>query len=244
MTVITIVSMIFIFIAFIVNENNAKDLLSGYNTMSEDERQNINIKSYIGYFKKFHISLGISIFTIGLILYYFINPDWSGIFIATYPVLAYVYFIWKGNKISKVNHKKNTWTSLISMSFMLAVFFSIAAMFFYSLRDNQITTGNNLIKIKGAYGVELKKSEILSVELVNNLPEISTKTNGFALYIVKKGKYKTKMGEHVKLFINSAQQPIIRIITKNKQKIYYSSKCISNKEIFDELKNEIKMIEH
>ena len=35
-TPILILSSIFIIIAFIVNENNAKYLLSGYNTMSEE----------------------------------------------------------------------------------------------------------------------------------------------------------------------------------------------------------------
>jgi hypothetical protein len=43
--------------------------------MSEQERQKFDIKSYIAYFKKFHIFLGISLFIIGSILYYFINPD-------------------------------------------------------------------------------------------------------------------------------------------------------------------------
>jgi hypothetical protein len=38
-------------IAFFVTENNDKSLLSGYNTMSEQERQKFDIKSYIAYFK-------------------------------------------------------------------------------------------------------------------------------------------------------------------------------------------------
>lgn len=99
-------SLVFIGIAFLVTENNAKYLLSGFNTMSEDERQKFDIKSYIAYFKNFHILLGISIFITGLILYYFISPDCSGIFIATYPILTYIYFIWKRDQFSKIKDKK------------------------------------------------------------------------------------------------------------------------------------------
>ncbi|WP_041252056.1 DUF3784 domain-containing protein [Flavobacterium indicum] len=69
---ITFLSLIFLGLAFLVTENNAKYLLSGYNTMSEEERQKFDIKSYIAYIKNFHIFLGISIFIIGSILYYFI----------------------------------------------------------------------------------------------------------------------------------------------------------------------------
>ena len=77
---ILILSAIFIAIAFFVNENNAKYLLSGYNTMSEVERQNFDIKSYIPYFRNFHIFLGVTLVIISLILLYFVNSDWSGIF--------------------------------------------------------------------------------------------------------------------------------------------------------------------
>lgn len=237
---ITLLSLIFIGIAFLVTENNAKYLLSGYNTMSEEERQKFDIKSYIAYFKNFHVFLGISIFIIGSILYYFINPDWSGIFMATYPILAYVYFIWKGNQFSKINDKKQKLKTIIAMSFMFVVFIAIVAMFFYSLQDNQIEINDNIVKIKGDYGMDLKTNEIKSIELVNELPEISIKTNGFALQTIKKGNFKTKNGENVKLFINSVEQPIIYITTNTNQKIYYSSKDKSNQKIFDQLKNEMK----
>ncbi len=237
---ITVLSLIFIGVGFIVTENNAKYLLSGYNTMSKEEREKFDIKSYIPYFRNFHIFLGISLFVIGSILFYFINSDWSGIFMGTYPILAYVYFIWKGNQFSKINDKKQNRKTIIAMSFMFIVFMAIVAMFFYSLQDNQIEINDNIVKIKGDYGMDLKTNEIKSIELVNELPEISIKTNGFALQTIKKGNFKTKNGENVKLLINSVKQPIIYITTNTNQKIYYSSKDNSNQKIFDQLKNEMK----
>jgi hypothetical protein len=39
--------------------------------------------------------------------------------------------------------------------------------------------------------MDLKTNEIKSIELVNELPEISIKTNGFA-YTIKKGNLKPK----------------------------------------------------
>ena len=92
---IIILSLLFIGIGFIVTENNAKYLLSGYNSMSENERKNIDIKSYIPYFRNFHVFLGISLFIIGAFLYYYVDSDWSGIFMGTYPFLAYIYFIFE-----------------------------------------------------------------------------------------------------------------------------------------------------
>ena len=52
---IIILSLIFIGISFLINQNNAKDLLSGYNTMSDVEKQNFDIATYVPYFKKFNL---------------------------------------------------------------------------------------------------------------------------------------------------------------------------------------------
>lgn len=235
----TFLSIIFIGIAFLVNVNNARYLLSGYNTMSDAEREKFDIKNYIPFFRNFHIFLGISLFTIGLIFYYFVSVDWSGIFMGTYPILAYVYFIWKGNKFSKeINNKQKTKT-IISMIFMFLIFFGITGMFYYSLQDNILEINTNSIEIKGDYGIEIPKNEIKSIELVNELPKISIKTNGFALENVKKGYFKTKDGEKVKLLINTINPPFIYIVTKENEKIYYSSKEISNQKIFNKIKKEI-----
>lgn len=60
--------MIFIGISFLINQNNAKDLLSGYNTMSDVEKQNFDIATYVLYFKKFNLFLGFSLFSFSIFI--------------------------------------------------------------------------------------------------------------------------------------------------------------------------------
>jgi hypothetical protein len=90
------------------------------------KRQKFDIKSYIAYFKN-STSLGISLFIIGSILYYFINPDWSGIFMGTYPILAYVYFIWKS--IFKINDRKQNRKNYNCFEFYVLCFIAISNVF-------------------------------------------------------------------------------------------------------------------
>ncbi|HLF51034.1 DUF3784 domain-containing protein [Flavobacterium sp.] len=236
---ILILSAIFFAIAFIVNENNAKYLLSGYNTMSEVERQNFDIKSYIPFFRNFHFFLGFSLLIISILLLYFVNSDWSGIFLGTYPILAYVYFIWKSNQFAKNKSKKQNITTYIAMSVMFLLFVVIIYEFKSGLKDNEIIVDNKKIEITGEYGTEINISDLKSIELLDKLPEISSKTNGFALETIKKGFFRTVNDEKVKLLINSKKTPIILLITNDNQKIYYSSKDKSNEEIYNEVKREI-----
>jgi hypothetical protein len=236
---ILILSAIFIAIAFFVNENNAKYLLSGYNTMSEVERQNFDIKSYIPYFRNFHIFLGVTLLIISLILLYFVNSDWSGIFLGTYPILAYVFFIWKSNQFTKNKSKKQKVTTYAAMSVMFLLFSVIIYEFKSSLKDNEILVDSKKIEITGDYGIEINISNLKSIELIKKLPEISSKTNGFALETIKKGYFRTENDEKVKLLINSKKTPIILLITNDNQKIYYSSKDKSNEEIYNEVKRKV-----
>ena len=89
---------VFIAIAYGVNEKNAKLLLAGYNIMSEQERKNFDLKSYLIYFKKFFINISIypTIFFIGL---YFITETEKALLLYSLSIiLPFPLLIYKGLK--------------------------------------------------------------------------------------------------------------------------------------------------
>ena len=47
------VSVLYISISYFINQDNAKYLLSGYNTMSEEKRKKFDIKNYLIFSKDF-----------------------------------------------------------------------------------------------------------------------------------------------------------------------------------------------
>ena len=76
-----------IFIVFVLglNKENAKYLLSGYNTMSKKERENFDIANYLILFKKFFLVLAASS-TIVFTTY------------SSYLIIMLIWFVFKGNK--------------------------------------------------------------------------------------------------------------------------------------------------
>lgn len=222
-------------LGFSITENNAKYLLSGYNTMSDENRKHFNLTAYLKYFKKFHLFLGLSLLFISVLLFYFVDVDWSMIFTGMYPMFAYTYFIWKGKRFTNMKDAQNKSTFIFALVVMIVTTIGIIAMFTYSLQDNVIEIKEDIIKINGDYGMELSITDIQSIELIDELPEITSKVNGFALETIEKGFFKTSDGDEVKLLINSQNKPIIFITTKTNEKIYYSSKEKSNQEIYNQL---------
>jgi heme/copper-type cytochrome/quinol oxidase subunit 2 len=95
---ILILGLSFIAVAFILKEENAKFLLSGYNTMKKQEREKFNIKAFIPFFKSFHIFLGISVMLLAFVIKFLVNDKASNFSLIAYPLLAYIYFFKKSDK--------------------------------------------------------------------------------------------------------------------------------------------------
>lgn len=228
-------SFLFVVIGYLVTENNAKYILAGYNTMSEEERKRINLKTYLAFFRRFHLFLGISTLTISLALYYLINEDVAGIFLALYPILAYIYFIARSansKKGVKSNHSK---AAIVVLIFVLIL---IGVLLPYGYSESELILHSDTLEINGIYGEKIKFKDVESVALLNQLPKIRYKSNGYALGSVSKGWFKTD-NEKVKLILNTNTGPYILITKTDGQKVYYAPKSGSTEEQFLALKNKL-----
>lgn len=223
-------SLLFIAIGFIVTENNAKYLLAGYNTMSDEEQKKVDLKTYITYFRKFHIFLGISFFAIGTLVTYFVDESVTSIFIVAYTIVAYIYFIATSAKYFST--KKNK----IGVYLLVLILIFIVGMFIRDFKETKLILNSNSIEFKGNYGETIPFETIKSIQLVNEKPKIIRRTNGFSAGTIKKGYYKTDKGEIVKLILNAENKPYILIIKSDGKKIYYSAKEESNEKLFEEIK--------
>jgi hypothetical protein len=100
---ISIFSLILIGIGYLITEKNAPYLLAGYNTMSKEEQDQVDLKPLLAFFKKFHINLGVSQAIIGFALYFFDYGNLLGVFIGTYSILRIHLFY---NKKCSLSTKK------------------------------------------------------------------------------------------------------------------------------------------
>lgn len=232
-------SLLFVIIGVIITKENAKYLLSGYNTMSDTEREKVDIVKYITLFKRFHIFLGVSLLVVGGLLYYIIDSITTVIFMTIYPLLAYTYFMWTARRYMPVSGTVYK-ASLITV-FLAAIL--VVFMFVKGLQENKLIFDNEKIELVGWYGETVKYSEVSTLELVNELPAIESKSNGFAIGSVRKGYFRTSQGEKIKLIINADKKPIIQIIKKDGSKIYYASGTLANEEIYKGITEKISELE-
>jgi hypothetical protein len=226
----------FLFIGMILTEHNAQYLLSGYNTLSAQEQKKVDIKSYVAAFRRFHILLAGSFLIIELVLIYFISDVAAGIFMGAYPIIAYLYFIISSRKyFSAISGKWH----IVCVVILVAILVFVSGLLYEGLRESKLIISNGTITLTGSYGEQLSASDIESVELVNQLPVIAAKSNGFGLGSIRKGYFRTSEGATVKLILNGNQSAYVLLTKSDHSKIYYSAKTVSNQHVFNDLKSRL-----
>ena len=93
--------MIFVIIAYTINEKNAKYLLSGYNTMSKEDQKKFDLKNYLIFFKKFFLNLSLYSFLIFLLFYVLYDGITASLILCVSIFIPMPYMIYKGNKFKK-----------------------------------------------------------------------------------------------------------------------------------------------
>ena len=95
---VLIADIIFISTALGLNKENAKYLLSGYNSMSKKERENFDIVNYLTLLKKFFLILAGSSTIVFTLLINLLNAKIAVISYSSYLIIMLIWFIFKGNK--------------------------------------------------------------------------------------------------------------------------------------------------
>jgi len=125
---ICILSFVFIGVGCLITEKNAPYLLKGYNTMSKEKQEQVDLKGLLRFSKRFHINLGVSQAIIGFTLYYLGYDEGLNLFLSTYSIVAYIYFIWKSAPFQKQQQIRSVYIGIAVLSIcllgILSTFFS------------------------------------------------------------------------------------------------------------------------
>ena len=206
-------------VPFIITQKNARYLLSGYNTMSEKERAQVDIQGLLRFMRKRFFLLALSMVVLGILIRYFFGIAPATIFIPLYLLAGVVIFSFQSRRYySGSTNKQSRWTALV-----LAVpFLIIACVLYFGLGEDRIVIESDMLRVEGLYSEDISFDEITGVDLVDRLPPISYRSNGISLGEVHKGFYKTKSGDEVKLLINCTSDTLLRITRRSGVPIYYS----------------------
>lgn len=232
--------LLFLVIGFIITPGNAKNILNGYKELSEEEREKVDIVAFLRFHKRFHIVFSSLFLLLGLLALYFKSDLAASLVLGIVPLAAYFYYILKSKDYFKnvKSSKAALWVSLILLSITT---FMVLFLMIYGNKENQWVIEGEQLRISGMYGETISIENIEKIKLVDSLPKIKMKSNGFAVGDIRKGYFKLDNGKKVKLLWDRKAKPILCILKKDSTEIYYTSPQQDTESLFYHLETFVKL---
>ena len=222
-------SLFYILIGRILTIQNAPYLLSGYNTLPADEQKKVDLAAYVPFWRRFHLWLGLGHFILGSLLYHLWSEDAAGVFLGICPLLAYLWFMGRSRRFMAGVQESQM---RIARYVLIACTVLVAGLMFVGHGSIPFEVQVDALRIGGIYGETLSRSSISSVQLVDTLPPIKWKTNGFATGSAQKGYFRTRDGRTIKLMLYRGNAPYLLVTRSDGRQIYYACESHNNRMLW------------
>jgi hypothetical protein len=230
----------FILIGILIYFFKCYFLISGYNTMSKERKEKVNVKALGKLMGYYCFANGIVLILSGILYALSLEKSiaLSGIFFA----ISTIYLLTKaqtydGNifdengKIRKGAGKQLTIPAIITGVVLVAV----AVLAFFSIQPTRVTFLDDGLQIHGMYGEVYNWKSIDNVELRDNLININWRSNGSAIGSYLKGYFVTSEVGEVKLFVDTKIPSYIYLSIDGKTIIFNLENSQKTKEVYDEI---------
>ncbi len=213
-----VIAAILILLAFFVKGNPDLIIKSG---MSREEKEKADLQGLGRLWFRGLISLGIILCAASLALSFLNLQTLSAIFLIFGLLLGLlVLTIMSGKHMPSSMQRKLHWSTGI----LAASIAGIAAFMAVSSGEPKVEFGEETITFTGLYGQQIRYDDISDLMIMDTLPAITLRTNGFALGNILKGHFSTNNSETYILLVNTDHSPYLFIGLNDGKKIYFNSK--------------------
>jgi hypothetical protein len=192
-------------------------LIAGYNTMSDEEKANVDIKGLSSFICFSCVMMGIAPLLFYYICLWLGHADWAGMSLLL-PVLYIPYLIVHANTYDHNKQRKHKVLYGISLLTVCLV----AIIMLNGLRPTNVKYENGNISFTGMYGITKPINEITSISMADTLPEIALRINGLSVGGINKGRFKLRDGSSCNLFLSSSKPPYIVFTDFSGKNIYFN----------------------
>ena len=219
-------------IAYLFKVKKDFSFLNGYANRPDEEKQYLEESGYLDATGNL-ITQSFWIFLITFIGGFFSIPYVFAIGMAIFILHLMIGLVWIQRYEVPHKRKKMLWITGFLAAGTIIFIIVITGVGFV---DNEIHVDRDTFEITGMYGVEWKLEDIERVELLDELPEILMRTNGFSMSGIRKGKFQLEepYGNGL-LFINREEGPYVAVFTDDEYLIMNRKDEGNTREIYTKL---------
>ena len=196
------------------------ELLSPTGIMSENEKENVDLKSAGKASCIILVTTGIVSFALNWILCATGHVE-AGISVMTLSIPAGVIILLFLMK--KYDRNPTGWKYSLAIGFIAVFFVVTGAMMLIWTKPEAINIDNGSVCITGDYATEVRLNDIRMIELLDSLPEITARTNGIGQGNINKGHFRLEGVGACRLYVNLKYSPFIHIVTAEGEHIFFNT---------------------
>ncbi|MEK4700710.1 DUF3784 domain-containing protein [Solibacillus sp. FSL R7-0668] len=231
---------LFIFLGFAIQRLKWHFLISGYNTMTKEQKENVDVEGLAKLMGNYLYALAILFIVVGLVDYLeysnLILPLLSLILVFTIIVVVkaqkFDHNLFDDNGKWKPGASKNLKRQGMIIVITLII---VAVILYFSLQPTGVAVTENEVEIAGMYGDTYEFASMEQVTLLEALPEIALRTNGSAVGSKLKGHFKFENGDKAKLFVDTKNPPFIQFIDEGKTVIFNLQTEAETRALYEKL---------
>ena len=215
---------ILVIIGFMVKYRRAYWLISGYNTMSKEKKENVDIEGLANFTGNFCFALAVLIGVASALLAGGYDIAAGVLFAFLLPLSIFVII-----KTQQYDHntrnadgtmeRKSLLKLGLTIAFLVIVGIGVGVLLYFSYQPTELLITEEYVQIKGMYGEKIPYTELKEVALIQEIPEITARTNGSSIGERRKGHFRLKDLGAAKLFLVSSQPPYIYLERNDKKPI-------------------------
>lgn len=225
MLVYFLIASTLLIMGLVVHKGKAYFLISGYNTYSKEKREKVDVVSLARLMGYYGYSNAFAFFLTGAL-------DYFGVDVGLTPALIFFGLStmaliiraqkYDGNMYDEkgVMTKKSKVEMYLVVGILGATFLFVGYMMFASSRDIRVTLDDQGFEIHGMYGDRYLWTEVDELKLLEEIPEITMRTNGSAIGSALRGNFRMKEFGSVKLFMDAEASPYISFEHEGKRIIF------------------------
>jgi hypothetical protein len=221
----------FLLIGILVHALKMDFLISGYNTMSKEQKDKVDIRK-VGKAMGIYGYINAIVFAVmGILRFMNVNVQMTyGLIFMAISTAYLIKFIGRYDQNEK-SAKSAKYSSLATV----AVIAVVAVMMFISSRPVSTVSGEDGFTIKGMYGDTYSWSEMENLKLLDQMPEVGMRTNGAAIGTRLTGHFNLKDSGSAKLFVNTGKPPFIYFESKGKIIIWNGKDADETQTVYQEI---------
>lgn len=200
-------------------------LISGYNTMSKEKKDKVDIEGLARFMGMYLYANGIAFLAAGILQAVGFE---AGVMVAwAFFGVSTIYLLIRAQKFDGNIYDENgklregTWKQLaIPAGIVAAILIGVLVLMFYSSQPTKVSFLEEGLQIQGMYGETYEWESIQEVRLIETLPRIEWRSNGSQIGPHLKGNFRASELGAVKLFVNVDKPPFVYLRTNNRIVIF------------------------